>query len=72
MTINKSGLLLCLVALMVSCGGEGEQPWCETSLKDIRPEGWLEEKLVLQKNGLTGHPEALSYPYNTWIQHINI
>ena len=65
MTINKSGLLLCLVALMVSCGGEGEQPWCETSLKDIRPEGWLEEKLVLQKNGLTGHPEALSYPYNT-------
>ena len=41
------------------------QPWEETSLKDIRPDGWLKEKLISQKEGLTGHPEALSYPYNT-------
>ncbi|MBR6346537.1 MAG: glycoside hydrolase family 127 protein [Bacteroidales bacterium] len=41
------------------------QPWQETSLRDIKAEGWLEEKLISQKNGLTGHPEALSYPYNT-------
>lgn len=41
------------------------QPWQETSLKDIRPEGWLKEALQMQKEGLSGHPEALSYPYNT-------
>ena len=41
------------------------QPWQEASLKDIRPEGWLLQKLQTQKEGLTGHPEALSYPYNT-------
>lgn len=40
-------------------------PWQEASLKDIRPEGWLKEKLETQRSGLTGHPEALSYPYNT-------
>lgn len=41
------------------------RPWKETSLREIKPEGWLKEKLISQKNGLTGHPEALSYPYNT-------
>lgn len=41
------------------------QTWEETGLRDIQPEGWLKEYLQLQKDGLTGHPEALSYPYNT-------
>ncbi|MBO4340405.1 MAG: glycoside hydrolase family 127 protein [Bacteroidales bacterium] len=54
-------LLLLLAAPLTA----GAQPWQETSLRDIRPEGWLKEKLVQQKYGLTGHPEALSYPYNT-------
>ena len=40
-------------------------PWQEASLKDIKPEGWIKTKLETQKNGLSGHPEALSYPYNT-------
>jgi len=39
--------------------------WQETGLRDIKPEGWLLHKLQSQKVGLTGHPEALSYPYNT-------
>ena len=34
-------------------------------MKDVRPEGWLLGQLQTQKEGLTGHPEALSYPYNT-------
>ena len=32
---------------------------------DIRPEGWLKEFLLRQKSGMTGHPEALSYPYDS-------
>ncbi|MBP1540528.1 MAG: glycoside hydrolase family 127 protein [Prevotella sp.] len=31
----------------------------------ITPCGWLREFLHRQQTGLTGHPEALSYPYNT-------
>lgn len=31
----------------------------------IVPKGWLKEFLVRQQTGMTGHPDALSYPYNT-------
>ena len=37
----------------------------ECALIQITPKGWLKEFLVRQKDGMTGHPEALSYPYNT-------
>ena len=37
----------------------------EGLIGDITPKGWLLEFLQRQKTGLTGHPEALSYPYNT-------
>lgn len=30
--------------------------------KDITPKGWLREILERQNNGLTSHPEAMSYP----------
>ena len=51
--------------LLSGCFSLFAQPWQEASLRDIRPEGWLLETLQTQKEGLTGHPEALSYPYNT-------
>jgi hypothetical protein len=31
----------------------------------IRPLGWMQTLLQRQHDGLTGHPEALSYPYNS-------
>ena len=31
----------------------------------IQPEGWLKEILDRQADGLSGHPEAMAYPYNT-------
>ena len=64
--MNYRSLLICLIALAdVSLCCLRAQPWQEASLRDIHPKGWLEHKLLVQKEGLTGHPEALSYPYNT-------
>lgn len=37
----------------------------EGLINDIQPKGWLLEFLTRQKTGLTGHPEAMAYPYNT-------
>ncbi len=34
-------------------------------LSGITPEGWTKEFLLRQADGLTGHPGALSYPYNS-------
>lgn len=36
---------------------------------DIRPHGWLKEILVRQDSGLTSHPEAMSYPFDSdlWV-----
>ena len=34
-------------------------------VSDIHPMGWLETMMQRQHDGLTGHPEALSYPYNS-------
>lgn len=57
MNIKMLSLALLLVATSLSA-----QPWEDASLRDIRPQGWLLEYLQTQKEGLTGHPEALSYP----------
>ena len=62
--MNRKNLFFFFI-LMASCVGLKAQQWQETSLKDIRPEGWLKQQLLTQKEGLSGHPEALSYPYNT-------
>lgn len=37
----------------------------EGMIANITPEGWLKDILERQKTGLTGHPEAMSYPYNS-------
>ena len=55
-----------LAALMVCFASQGaEFVFQEGLIADITPKGWLLEFLQRQKSGLTGHPEALSYPYNT-------
>lgn len=37
----------------------------EGMIDNIQPEGWLKEILRRQADGLTGHPEAMAYPYNS-------
>ncbi|MDD4920845.1 MAG: glycoside hydrolase family 127 protein [Bacteroidales bacterium] len=37
----------------------------ENSISTSAPQGWLLEFLKRQKTGLTGHPEVLSYPFNS-------
>ena len=32
---------------------------------EIEPQGWLKEMLVRQDSGLTSHPEAMSYPFDS-------
>ena len=39
--------------------------YCEAPITAVRPRGWLLEFLQRQRSGLTGHPEVLSYPYNS-------
>jgi DUF1680 family protein len=36
----------------------------EVDLKDIQPRGWLRQYLEIQRDGLTGHPEASGYPFD--------
>lgn len=65
------------LALAVACARVPEQPvqefvpapphaaFSEGMIGNITPEGWLKEILCRQRDGLTGHPEAMAYPYNS-------
>lgn len=72
-------LLIAVSALLAACKEWGTAPvagapdipvapyaaFAEGLINDITPEGWVREILVRQKNGLTGHPEAMSYPFDS-------
>ena len=65
--------------LLVACKEQGKAPvagapripvapyavFAEGLINDITPEGWVREILQRQKDGLTGHPEAMSYPFDS-------
>lgn len=63
------------VAAMLLGGGQAvaqRYAFSEGMISNIKPQGWLKENLHRQETGLTGHAEALSYPYNTclWAGYI--
>jgi len=55
--------MLCTMA--VATEAQNHTKFNAGSVPDIHPTGWLHTLLQRQKDGLTGHPEALSYPYNS-------
>lgn len=59
-----TGLLLCAM----SCSSPKQETcseFYEGKIGDIVPQGWLAEILERQREGLTGHPEAMAYPFNS-------
>ena len=63
--IMKRTYFLLIACLTCLASRGAEFVFQEGLIADITPKGWLLEFLQRQKKGLTGHPEALSYPYNT-------
>ena len=71
--------LLAVALLIAACNEMGKAPvasapeipvapyaaFSEGLISDITPEGWVREILLRQKDGLTGHPEAMSYPFDS-------
>ena len=54
---------LCTIA--TSAAAQHDSKYYTGGISGIHPKGWLEIMLQRQHDGLTGHPEALSYPYNS-------
>lgn len=67
-------ILISLVFALTSCSQDTPQRnpdvapyghFAEGKTGDVVPKGWIAEFLDRQASGMTGHPEALSYPYNS-------
>ena len=72
-------IILGFSLFLAACKEEGEVPvacapdipvapyaaFSEGLINDITPEGWVREILQRMKDGLTGHPEAMSYPFDS-------
>ena len=78
--MKRLPLVLLVFSLFLACCREGGKAplagapdirvapyaaFAEGLIGDITPEGWVREILQRQKDGLTGHPEAMSYPFDS-------
>ena len=57
--------LLVLCCLAFPALAESHVRFQDGLLTHITPKGWLADLCVRQREGLTGHPKALSYPYDS-------
>ena len=54
--------------MLAAAGVAMAQPYAayhDGLIRHIQPSGWIGEFLNRQRTGMTGHPEAIAYPYNT-------
>ena len=66
MTFLKSAIIaVFLCGSAVSAAAQTNSKFSMGQVSDIHPDSWLQTLMERQHNGLTGHPEALSYPYNS-------
>ena len=67
--LRKTSLLLLLLLLLIigfsKADAQSQTTFHEGMLRTVKTHGWLKELLQRQHDGLTGHSEALSYPYNS-------
>jgi hypothetical protein len=61
----KLFLMAILCAGTLTAEAQSSSMYLTGQTADIHPRGWLQTLLQRQHDGLTGHPEALSYPYNS-------
>ena len=63
--LHRILLAVGLAGTTLLAGAADHFTFVEGQHRDITPTGWLREFLLRQQSGMTGHPDALSYPYNT-------
>ena len=66
--LHRSAAWLFAVSFALPVAAASVAPYAKFGdgmLSKTKPEGWIRTFCERQRTGLTGHPEALSYPYNT-------
>ena len=77
--MKRLTLILASLGMMLLAGCKSDAPAVQAAdvpapphavfeeglIADIEPQGWLLEMLQRQRDGLTGHPEAMAYPYDS-------
>ena len=71
-TLVSSVAVCCFTSIIAYCAPAPYGKFEDGMLSKTRPAGWLEGACRVQAEGLTGHPEALSYPYDTCLWAGNI
>lgn len=64
-SIEARGVLVLELSREEGIQMPGYACFTEGLIDNIKPQGWLKDILVRQREGLTGHPEAMAYPYNS-------
>ena len=67
-----SSVAACVWSMVIYAQPTRYDRFTEISITGCQPAGWIKTFLNRQESGLTGHPEVLSYPYNSCLWAGNI
>lgn len=65
MFVRRVSVFAFVVGVFLAAGAASFDVYSEGRLASTKPEGWIRDYLDTMRRGLSGHPEALSYPYDT-------